>query len=267
VTNDRSLNEKTNGRDAIHLISCTISWRGRHSDLDTRVPLGQDGYAKEKTIVHLLNKLSRSAPGEQRRARRRAKTRLEILRAASSVFRARGYASSGMREIALAADLSPGNLYHYFQSKDEILFFCQDGALDRLRAALAVARKARGPVGARLRDLAAAHVLCVIGEVEGSSAHIEVDALPPAMRAVIVKKRDAYERGVRVLVTGGMRRGELRRGDARIMTRAFLGALNWTAHWFRPEGSESAAHIAAIVADYAVGGLTGAAAGVPGRRA
>src|ERR1019366_950340 len=103
-------------------------------------------------------------------------------------------------------------------------------------------------------ELAAAHVLCVIGEVEGAAAHLEVDALPRAMRVAVVKKRDAYEHGVRALVTGGMRRGELRRGDVRIMTRAFLGALNWTAHWYRPEGSESAAHVAPVVAQYGVGG-------------
>jgi AcrR family transcriptional regulator len=212
-----------------------------------------------------LNIRSQNAPGDHRRARRRAKTRLEILRAASSVFRARGYASSGMREIALAADLSPGNLYHYFRSKDEILFFCQDGTLDRLKAALEVARKTRGPVGARLRDLAVAHVLCLIGEVEGSAAHIEESELPRAMRAAIMKKRDAYERGVRSLVTSGMRHGELRRGDATIVTRAFLGALNWTAHWFRPEGPQPAAEIAHVVADYAVNGLTGATSRIKGK--
>src|SRR5204863_5137742 len=49
------------------------------------------------------------------RLRRRADARrVEILRAAARVFRQRGLAAAGMREIARAADLSPGNLYHYF---------------------------------------------------------------------------------------------------------------------------------------------------------
>ncbi len=86
------------------------------------------------------------------------------------------------------------------------------------------------------------------------------------MRAAIMKKRDAYEHGVRALVTSGMRHGELRRGDATIVTRAFLGALNWTAHWFRPEGPQSAAEIAGVVADYAVHGLTGAGTRSKGNR-
>ena len=65
------------------------------------------------------------------RSRRRAEAqRLNILRAAARVFRQRGFAGAGMREIAREADLSPGNLYHYFRGKHEILFFCQDRWLD-----------------------------------------------------------------------------------------------------------------------------------------
>jgi AcrR family transcriptional regulator len=181
--------------------------------------------------------------------------RVEIMRAAARVFRARGFTAAGMREIADAAALSPGTLYHYFRGKEEILFFCQDRSLDRLLEALAAARTSRGSLGPRLRDVAVAHVLCLLDEVEGSGAHFEVDALPPRLRARIVAKRDRYERGVRTLVADGVRRGLLRATDAAIATRAFLGALNWTAHWFRPEGPQAPQRVAELVADYAVGGL------------
>jgi AcrR family transcriptional regulator len=206
------------------------------------------------------------------RARRRAEARrLEILRAAAGIFRSRGFAAAGMRDIAVAADLSPGNLYTYFRGKNEILFFCQDRTLDRLLAALARARTApasrsspapQGALVPRLHALAVAHVLCLVDDVEGSAAHLEVDALPLRLRTSIVIKRDRYERGVRALVAAGIRRGELAAADATVATRAFLGALNWTAHWFRPDGSQTPSMIAEMVADYAVRGL-GAAAFAP----
>jgi AcrR family transcriptional regulator len=191
-----------------------------------------------------------------RRSLRADARRVAILRAAARVFRVRGFADAGMRHIAVEAELSPGNLYHYFRGKDELLFFCQDRSVDRLLDALAAARKNRRPLPIRLRDLAVAHVLCLVDDVEGSAAHLEVDALPSRLRARIVAKRDRYERGVRALVAAGVRASTLHATDATIATRAFLGALNWTAHWFRPDGPQSPQHIAEQVAEYAVAGLT-----------
>ncbi|PYQ70331.1 MAG: hypothetical protein DMG04_25065 [Acidobacteria bacterium] len=192
------------------------------------------------------------------RLRRADARRVEILRAAARTFRAHGFAAAGMRDIAVAADLSPGNLYHYFRGKNELLFFCQNQALDQLLQALAAARRVGRPLADRLHHLAVTHVLCLIDEVEGSAAHLEVAALPPRMRAAIVAKRDRYERGVRALVGDGIRRRELQHADATIATRAFLGALNWTAHWFRPDGPQNPAAIAEQVAAFAVAGLSGA---------
>jgi AcrR family transcriptional regulator len=160
-----------------------------------------------------------------------------------------------MREIAVAADLSPGNLYHYFKGKDELLYFCQHRTLDRLLAALQLARRGDGALVDRLRQLAAAHVLCLVDEMQGSAAHFELDVLPKRLRAAVVAKRDRYERGVRALVAGGIATGAFAASDAALATRAFLGALNWTAHWYRPDGPDTPQRVADVVAAFAVAGL------------
>jgi AcrR family transcriptional regulator len=197
---------------------------------------------------------SRSKP-IRRRQRRSEARRAEILAAAARVFQEVGFAAAGMREIAMAADLSPANLYYYFSGKDEILYFCQNRALDRLLANAAAATNGKGPIAARLRALATDHVRCLIEEVQGSAAHFELDALPARRRAAVVARRDNYERVVRALVAAGIRRRDLAQADAAVATRAFLGALNWTVQWFRPHGPIPGRQIAEMVADYAVGGL------------
>src|SRR6266545_4054769 len=141
------------------------------------------------------------------------------------------------------------------QRKDEILLFCQERTLVRLLAAVREARAAPGAYAERLRSVMSAHVHCMLDELEGATAHLEVEVLPEAMRAGVIEKRDAYERAVRGLVAEGMKRGEFARTDPALVTRAMLGAVNWTARWYRPEGPRSVAEIADSLSDYLVRGL------------
>jgi AcrR family transcriptional regulator len=187
--------------------------------------------------------------------RRYLARRLEILRAAGRTFRARGFAETGMRDIAAAADLSPANLYNYFGGKDEILFFCQDSALDRMLAALDKARRLRGGTAERLRLVISSHLRCVLDEVEGSAAHFFATALPAPLQRRLLAKRDRYEDGVRQLIANGIRSGELIEGDPALATRAILGALNSSVLWFRPDGPMTSAQIAEEFADYLIRGL------------
>jgi TetR/AcrR family transcriptional regulator len=187
--------------------------------------------------------------------RRYLARRLDILRAAGREFRTRGYAETGMRDIAAAAALSPANLYNYFHGKHDLLFFCQDNSLDRMIAALDKARNMRTSAALKLRTVIVSHLRCVLDEVEGSAAHLLTTALPPRQQRYLVAKRDKYEEGVRQLIVVGMRTGEFAPCDPALAVRAILGSLNWSVQWFSPEGPLSAAEIAEKFAGYLIRGL------------
>jgi AcrR family transcriptional regulator len=192
------------------------------------------------------------APAADRRWRAR---QAEILRAAGAVFRAKGFEAAGMRDIAQAAGLSAANLYYYFESKDALLYTCQDLALDRLLDAVRAAKAGKGSVEARLRAVLEAHLRVLLDEVEGGAAHLAIDALPAPLRQKVVEKRDRYERALRALVAEGVRAGELAPCDPTLVTRAMLGAINWTARWFRPDGKTAVDAVRAGFTDYLLRGL------------
>jgi AcrR family transcriptional regulator len=177
------------------------------------------------------------------------------LRAAGNEFRIHGFAETGMRDIAAAADLSPANLYNYFRGKHEILYFCQDVSLDRMLAALDKARRLRTSAEEKLRLVIVSHLRCVLDEVEGSAAHLLTSALPPRLQRSLMVKRDRYEEGVRQLIAAGTRTGEFVPCDPALAARAVLGALNWSVRWFNPDGPMTAAEIAEGFAAYLIRGL------------
>ena len=197
---------------------------------------------------------ARSLPASPR-SRRRDRQRDAILRAAARLFRERGFADTGMRDIAAAADLSAANLYHYFDGKNALLYYCQDRALDRMLASVEAARQTTRSASDRLRAVFMAHLQTLLDEIEGASAHLQIDTLPPAMRVAIVRKRDRYEHALRRIVVEGIAGGELVDMDPAIAARAMLGALNWTVTWFRPEGRDSAAVVGDVISRFLVRGI------------
>jgi hypothetical protein len=91
--------------------------------------------------------------------------------------------------------------------------------------------------------------------VEGSPLAFEVPALSPPLQSQVVHARDRYERGLRDIIAEGMQRGEIRAVDPKIAVFVLLGALNWIARWYKPQGTIDSTDLGKQFADQLLGGL------------
>jgi AcrR family transcriptional regulator len=196
-----------------------------------------------------------TGPAEKTQEKKR-----EILAAASRVFRAKGLQASGMRDIAAEMGMAVGNLYYYFQDKEDLLAFVQESTLTGL---LSLAARVRAldplqtPADQKLFLQTAGHVVLLNEGTPGSLAHLEVEALGEHRTAVLAR-RDEYEKSLRRLIEDGIEAGVFRPLDPKVAAFAILGSVNWTVKWFRRGAGRSAADIGRETAEMLVRGLLAA---------
>jgi AcrR family transcriptional regulator len=87
---------------------------------------------------------------KRRGARRRERTRTDILNAARDVFAERGYHEASIAEIAERADIAVGTFYLYFHDKDEAFETILDEGFEATRSRVMEAIAAQEPDGATL---------------------------------------------------------------------------------------------------------------------
>jgi AcrR family transcriptional regulator len=186
---------------------------------------------------------------------KRERRRKEILRAALRAFREHGYHATTLDDIATQLGIRKTALYHYFADKEAILYACHRESLAEIERLMEHAASL-GTASEQLRYVIKEHVRVMTDALEGVPLAVEVPALAPERQAEILAARDRYERGLRRIIERGIKDGEFRPADAKIAVFAILGAINWIARWYRPEGTLDASALGTQYADYLVGGLT-----------
>lgn len=208
-----------------------------------------------------------STPSEQpaRRQRRRASgaadvltgvsTRVEILKSAAVAFRRLGYHGATVEKIAALLHMKKGNLYYYFHNKEEILFACHQYSLDRLLAQLDEVEQSGLAPDEKLRQLIGFFVHTILDELHGTALFVELEALSPAHLKTVIARRDRFDHGIRHILEEGIRMGLFGPADAKLLSFAILGAVNWIPRWYDPDGPAASQEIADQFADYLIGGL------------
>lgn len=167
-----------------------------------------------------------------------------LLREAAASFNRRGYHGTSLAEIAKKLGVTKAALYTYVPSKEELLYYCHDSAMD---TAIESLNKARASGGNGLQMLSATllnYLEMMLGQEGGYVVLLEENAMKPVHVRAIVKKRDLFEHGLRDIVSAGIADGSIVPCNPKLAVFMAMGALNWSRKWYRPSGDWSGPQIA-----------------------
>lgn len=164
--------------------------------------------------------------------------REQILNAALEAFHAKGYGQTSVRDLGNAVGMSVAGMYHYFSTKEDILFAIIDNSVDRLLVGLEGARRSAESPEDRLRAMLAETVRIVIEHREEIRILIDnADKLPQDRQEQIREKRANSALIVRAELERLRADGRLSEHlDLNVITFSINGMANWVYHWYRPEG-------------------------------
>lgn len=185
------------------------------------------------------------------------KRRDRIIDQAARLYAMRGFNGASVADLAKACKTSKSLIYHYFPSKEDILFEVMYSHLDDLVAIskTILSAPAESPE-ARFRALISGFMKAYIGAAYRHRVLLnELDNLPPNNRKKIVSlQRDIICDVEKLLLEI---RPELKgRADLkRPIVMICFGMINWTHTWFNPKGPMSHAELAELAYTIMLGGL------------
>jgi AcrR family transcriptional regulator len=166
--------------------------------------------------------------------------REELIATAASLFEAEGYHQTSMERLAERAGLAKPSLYHYFKSKEEILFEIHLSFIQPL-IERQIRRMELGLRPSQVLLEAVVDHMEVLAEKPGTlrmffEHHRE---LGPDRRAQMRENRIRYRSLIEDTISEGIKVGELRSVDARLAAFALFGMVNWAYKWFQVKGELS----------------------------
>lgn len=183
----------------------------------------------------------------------------QILAAAAKVFAEQGFDRASMSQLAAACGISKANIYHYYDSKDALLFDILDSHLSALRDEIMAIEGAGLSAEAHLHAVVMAVLMSYRGADE--KHRIQDSALPALPEDQQQVLRD-YQREMVAHLAAIVHRlaPEVFSDDRhklRAATMSVFGMLNWFYKWNHDESEEARLRYADMVTALVVRGVQG----------
>jgi len=213
------------------------------------------------------NASKRSRPSVKRRGTRAATIRKHdaLLTAAAALIAEKGFEATSMRDVSGAMGVSLAGLYHYAESKEELLYKIQYRTFASLLAAQEAVAALAGPPEERLRRLVVGHLAFFTSHPnELKVCTYELESLRgERYRKAEQLRRRYYRLMARALAAlMGEPPGTARESRAsRHRALYVFGMLNWIFMWYDPARHGGVEEIGEEMIDLLLNGVRAASTG------
>jgi TetR/AcrR family transcriptional regulator, cholesterol catabolism regulator len=183
--------------------------------------------------------------------------RLELIEAAAKAFAQHGYHATTIEHLIEASGLTRGGIYHYTQSKRDLLLAVIDELTAPLLAEAAEVVERPQPPEAHLREL----LRLWLRHVASHRDHMIVFAQERRTLergsgwGEVRDARARFETMLREVIDRGEREGSFAIRDRQLTMLMLLGAVNYTPQWFEQGRRLSPEQIADLYCDTLLDGI------------
>jgi AcrR family transcriptional regulator len=162
----------------------------------------------------------------------------QVRAAALRLFKEKGYHATSMRDIASQVGINKGSLYSYIRSKEDLLIPVFERAMGVLLAQIqAIAADSTARPTERLKRAIHAHVTAVADNLDVLTVYLsEWRQLDTESLTTVRVQREQYAALFLEILEDGVRVGEFRQMDTRIVMLGMIGMCNYLFRWYRPDG-------------------------------
>lgn len=159
----------------------------------------------------------------------------DILKTSAKIFAEKGFHHTSVRDISRATKMSLSGLYHYFKTKEELLYLIQERCFLTLLQRWEQTPCSDLDVRVRIRAFAENHLNFFLHNMHEMKvmAHEDESLTGDFDDKILVLKR-RYVKVIMDLI-GELQAQEGARGiDLRVATFALFGMMNWIYTWYQP---------------------------------
>ncbi|OPY74822.1 MAG: HTH-type transcriptional repressor KstR2 [Syntrophorhabdus sp. PtaU1.Bin058] len=178
-----------------------------------------------------------------------------IAKVSAQLFADKGYLETSMDDIAAAAKVTKGGIYHYFGSKTDILYFICSTYVDLDLENLEYSLSTIETTAEKIKFIIFRHIGHYATHVYAAKTLLNEAYNLPLKYFKEVKAREKRYFGI---VSGVLSQSHAARGRKDIVTAmafSLFAMVNWIYSWYNPKGSMKPEELSQLVYDIFMGGI------------